>query len=270
MSVIKKCLTCGEEFKIIPYYAKNGRGKFCSKQCHNISMKKREKVVCLYCGSEFEVWPSILKMGHGKYCSNVCRNKDKEKILRVCGVCGKTFYVIPFEIKRNGGKYCSRECTYKGQVKIIKTKCLVCKKDIEVTPAHKERGNGKFCSKQCGAIWRNRNQKTKDTGIEIIIKKWLTENNIAFTPQYPTKHTLVDFFILPNICLFTDGDYWHGTRFPKRQIKDKIITSNLIEEGYMVIRLWESDIQKGKRPLEILEYANNNSFNKNKKGGQKI
>jgi very-short-patch-repair endonuclease len=205
-------------------------------------------------------------MGYAKYCSNICRKKDKEKVLRVCELCNKEFWVIPSEITRGGGKYCSRDCTYKGQIKKIKTKCLVCAKDIDVTPAHKERGNGQFCSYTCATIWRNRNQKKRDTKIELLLKEWLIENEIEFIPQYNTGYGSVDFFIPPNICLFADGDYWHGPKIPEQLERDALQNENLKMKGFNVIRLKENEIKQGKRPTEIIEYYNKYK-EKNKLGG---
>ena len=42
---------------------------------------------------------------------------------------------------------------------------------------------------------------------------WLLEQNIHHVFKFPIQlkdhHTVVDFFIPPNICLYVDGDYWY-------------------------------------------------------------
>jgi very-short-patch-repair endonuclease len=97
---------------------------------------------------------------------------------------------------------------------------------------------------------------------ELPIKLWLEENNIVFEIQKYIEvggtFTLVDFFIPmtgsdTGICLYCDGDYWHGPEFPERQEGDKRQTKELEKLGYVVFRLWESDIERGIRPVEILE-----------------
>jgi 5-methylcytosine-specific restriction endonuclease McrA len=42
-----KCLTCGKSFKVRPYYAKNGRGKYCSMQCSASREKTYDKNLLL-------------------------------------------------------------------------------------------------------------------------------------------------------------------------------------------------------------------------------
>ena len=76
-----------------------------------------------------------------------------------------------------------------------------------------------------------------------------------------------DAFIQPNICIFTDGDFWHANPKPwlKHGIKkngfkpndhivgkkfakdawayDKRITDTLKKDGYVVLRFWESELE---------------------------
>ena len=99
-----------------------------------------------------------------------------------------------------------------------------------------------------------------DTKIEKILQKRLREKGIKFE-----KHKSIlgqpDIFIEQNICIFADGDYWHGNPMvfsPNDEItssggrkkvweiweKDEKINQKLIQEGYKVLRLWEYDIKK--------------------------
>lgn len=43
----------------------------------NPNPRNRVKCICLNCGKEFEVVPSKIKNGRGKYCSRECKNKHK-------------------------------------------------------------------------------------------------------------------------------------------------------------------------------------------------
>ncbi|MEK6922236.1 MAG: DUF559 domain-containing protein [Nanoarchaeota archaeon] len=58
-----------------------------------------------------------------------------------------------------------------------------------------------------------------------------------------------------NLIIEVDGDYWHGnTDNPRYKIlngsqikqreEDNLRTKELIEKGFKVLRLWESDIRK--------------------------
>lgn len=74
----------------------------------------------------------------------------------------------------------------------------------------------------------------------------LTNLKVEFQSQYrinfKSRHfTLVDIFIAPNICVYADGDYWHG--LPGNKRKDERITRQLSEMGFVVLRLKEKDIK---------------------------
>lgn len=112
---------------------------------------------------------------------------------------------------------------------------------------------GKHHTKKAKAIIKKKRLlqviPTKDTSIEKKVQSFLTEKNIIFE-----KHKAItgqpDIFIQPNICIFTDGCYWHGcpkcnkiqTKFADRKYRDKTITSTLSRNGYQVIRFWEHTI----------------------------
>ena len=84
----------------------------------------------------------------------------------------------------------------------------------------------------------------KDTSIEIKLQNWLKKQNIEFETHYPILGQ-PDIFIKPNICIFADGCYWHKCEqcgFGHLVDRDKEITQELQEQGYLVIRIWEHDI----------------------------
>ena len=99
----------------------------------------------------------------------------------------------------------------------------------------------------------------KESSIEVIMKRWLQESDIKFIEQYHINfegatYTRVDFYIPEmNICLYVDGDYWHGPEMPNAQERD--VRNNRVLEamGYIIIRLSESEILAGIRPIEMLE-----------------
>ncbi len=121
----------------------------------------------------------------------------------------------------------------------------------------------------------------KDTKPEIILQEICQDTGIQFIKRKSIKlqhydwhahgSTFVDVFIEPNICLFADGDYWHAnpnlyriskvrwhagikpdtvlvTSSKEKKIaknirwRDKGITLDLIQQGYTVIRFWQSDL----------------------------
>lgn len=99
----------------------------------------------------------------------------------------------------------------------------------------------------------------KDTKIEIKIQNFLKELQIEFIPHklMEIKHRYQCDIFIPsmNLVIECDGDYWHGnTDNPKFKIlnksqikqkeKDSIRTKELLEKGFKVLRLWESEINE--------------------------
>lgn len=87
----------------------------------------------------------------------------------------------------------------------------------------------------------------KDTLIEIKIQNFLKRLEIGFfTHQYISEisHAYQCDIFIPslNIIIECDGDYWH--KYPVGRDIDKIRTKELIEKGFKVLRLWESEIKK--------------------------
>lgn len=252
--VVCKCKQCGKEFKTVPAVINKGNGKYCSKECYNKTFPQKVKCNCLECNKEFYVTPSRLKERRGKYCSKKCQYKAKNTTMtHRCKVCGNVFTTTPYYIKRGGGNYCSHKCYGTFVSNKQEMNCLNCGKKFYANLYQTKKGRGKFCSATCFAIHNNsHNIKNKETKIEGIIKDWLLENNISFTPQFSTGVNVADFFVSPNYIIECDGDYWHGDKFPKTQRKDEQVTKKLTQLGYNVIRLTETEILSGKRPIEVL------------------
>ena len=81
----------------------------------------------------------------------------------------------------------------------------------------------------------------RDTSIEVKLQQGLIDRNILFKKHVPILGQ-PDIFISPGICIFADGDYWHGPEFPDQQKRDKYVNHELNRQGYTVLRFWEHDI----------------------------
>jgi very-short-patch-repair endonuclease len=82
------------------------------------------------------------------------------------------------------------------------------------------------------------------TYLEKKIKQILDEFSVKYTMQKNIDNrTLVDFFIEPNKCIYADGDYWHNK--PAVINRDIKINEHLIDNGYLVYRYSEKEINKG-------------------------
>ena len=199
------CIVCGTEHLANRYrlLQGNGQGVFCSTKCYYFykSSSSKKVVKCSVCGCSIERKKSELKKSKTGvyYCSKKCLIKSTEKINRVCESCGRDFKSIPYRVKNGKAKYCSRQCVVVGQ-------------------------------------------KFQNTSIEIKIENELIRRGVSFNKQYPiwSAKTIPDFFIPPNICVYADGDYWHGTQ--KQKAIDSRQNSHLKLLGYVVYRFWEHDI----------------------------
>lgn len=105
--------------------------------------------------------------------------------------------------------------------------------------------------------------KSKDTSIEIILRKELWKRGLRY------RKNVKDIFGKPDIvfknkklAIFADSEFWHGkqlledkyipktnTEFWVKKItrnieRDKEVNSRLKEEGWSILRFWETDIRK--------------------------
>lgn len=109
---------------------------------------------------------------------------------------------------------------------------------------------------------------SKNTEPELILRKALWKENLRYRVNYkklPGKPDIV--FTKHRVVVFCDGDYWHGNNWAIRGLgsldkelagysefwrkkilrnieRDKEVNKMLKEQGWTVIRLWESDIRR--------------------------
>jgi DNA mismatch endonuclease (patch repair protein) len=103
--------------------------------------------------------------------------------------------------------------------------------------------------------------KSSDTKIEILLRKSLWHQGIRYRKNYKILSCKPDIVITKyKIAIFCDGDFWHGkpsanhnfktnknywTEKIKRNIeRDLENTIELRDNGWTVLRFWESDIKK--------------------------
>lgn len=95
--------------------------------------------------------------------------------------------------------------------------------------------------------------KRKVTAPELQVRQLLTSIGVPFQEQYPIGPYTVDFYVPSRgLVVQADGDYWHAnprahTNLSQRQVTqcrlDASCNAYLRNRGYVVLRLWESDLK---------------------------
>lgn len=116
----------------------------------------------------------------------------------------------------------------------------------------------KITKSQRSAIMRA--VKSKDTKIEVILRKALWHHGIRYRKNYKICNCKPDIVITKyKIAIFCDGDFWHGheghanlnfktnMKYWNKKIsrnieRDLENTITLRDDGWIVLRFWESDI----------------------------
>lgn len=105
--------------------------------------------------------------------------------------------------------------------------------------------------------------RSQDTKPEVRLRKALWKRGIRYRKNYKLLPGKPDIAITRfRIAVFVDGDFFHGKNLEKikTQVKsnreywipkiernmerDKQVNDELLEMGWLVLRLWESDIKK--------------------------
>lgn len=106
--------------------------------------------------------------------------------------------------------------------------------------------------------------RSKDTKVEILLRKTLWAKGIRYRKNFTLLPGKPDIAITKHrIAVFVDGDFWHARgheQNPGEQIatnrgfwkeklkrnveRDKFVNELLLEQGWLVLRFWESDVKK--------------------------
>lgn len=114
---------------------------------------------------------------------------------------------------------------------------------------------------------RHRNMshiRSKDTKPEIMLRKALWHLGFRYRKNYAALPGKPDIVLLRyKIVIFVDGDFWHARghqRHPGEQVasnkkywqkklehnveRDRAVNDVLTEQGWLILRFWESDVKK--------------------------
>ena len=126
---------------------------------------------------------------------------------------------------------------------------------------------------------RHRNMshiRSKDTNPEIMLRKALWHLGFRYRKNYAALPGKPDIVLLRyKIVIFVDGDFWHARghqQHPGEQIasnkeywqkklehnveRDRAVNDALTEQGWLILRFWESDVKKNLAGCisQILQY----------------
>lgn len=108
--------------------------------------------------------------------------------------------------------------------------------------------------------------RCKDTGIEVSLRKELRRRHLHYRKNVkalPGKPDIV--FAQRKVVVFCDGDFWHGrnwqvrkndfrrnkgfwvTKIERNRARDRKVNRELRAMGWVVLRLWGSDIERDVR-----------------------
>ncbi len=102
--------------------------------------------------------------------------------------------------------------------------------------------------------------RSTDTTPELTVRKLTHARGLRFQKhcaRLPGRPDLA--FVASKVAVFVDGDYWHGWRFPgwkdklspywrekigRNRRRDQSNFRKLRRDGWLVIRIWQHEIQK--------------------------
>jgi DNA mismatch endonuclease, patch repair protein len=101
--------------------------------------------------------------------------------------------------------------------------------------------------------------RSRGSKIELKMKEALLEAGIEFVYQ-PKIFGRPDFLVFSKIAIFCDSSFWHGRNWRKLRTtlkkgywhdhilsnrrRDVLVKKILSEQGYIVLRFWDTDINK--------------------------
>ena len=124
--------------------------------------------------------------------------------------------------------------------------------------------NGLSPASHASSLAKRRN-KRRDTAHELILRRELWRSGLRFRKNVETMPGKPDIvFPSAKIAVFCDGDFWHGRNWASLKKKlaqgsnasywhakiasnikrDRSNIATLKRDGWMVIRIWESDIRR--------------------------
>ena len=117
---LTSCAVCGKAMVVAPARLRSGRGRYCSRACHQIVLQAARGIgerVCAWCGASI-----VGKRVNALYCSRVCAAEAMHVLSggeKRCAWCNTVFFA-----RTRMEKFCSSVCearfaAHKGKVPIM-------------------------------------------------------------------------------------------------------------------------------------------------------
>lgn len=261
------CKYCGAEYGIGKYWSQRNKD-YCTIQCSNKArtLPLRE---CANCGKSFR--PRVRYGEESQLCcSQRCGNQFKSKkstmnrlvvkdlygivsedrIAEITGYSLDRIHRIMRRHKRNNG--IGKKAQYENLSRRMKTNNPMKRPEViqrvkDYWTTHPEQALIKRTRFMEGYSKLQRNKPTK---LEYKLCAILDQLGIEYEHQYVVKDKFIVDVKIGNVIIEADGDWWHGhARFEplndrqlKQQSRDNARNKYLTKCGYIVIRIWESDM----------------------------
>lgn len=217
---VRLCKICEQPIPVKPCVPR----VYCSRACYLADPtarpgRKPNRVTktCPGCSEQFSV--PVSNAHRYTHCSKACsdtRGRDGS-----CERCGGHFRYSQTETRR----FCSETCR---RPPLLMT-CGHCGTGFRTQPSRE--GRARYCSKRCYRA------SDAETGIERRVRELLEAWGQEHVVQAQIGPWVVDF-LLGDLVIEADGDYWHSLRPEVDARKSR----DLEQRGYVVLRLPENEI----------------------------
>lgn len=112
-----------------------------------------------------------------------------------------------------------------------------------------------------GVSARMRRQASKDTGVELAVRRLLHASGMRYRVEYPVpgmpRRRIDVAFPRAKVAVLIDGCFWHGcpqhatqpkanadwwrTKLDRNMARDRETTEQLLAAGWIVLRFWEHE-----------------------------
>lgn len=112
MKVTRNCEVCGKQLSHFTVLGHEYEVRFCSYECKNAAQTIKLDVECPNCGKLFHLQPWYFRNGKTHFCSRECYDAIRKRGSQIvnCDFCGKEVYRKPVFVANLKHHFCSKLC----------------------------------------------------------------------------------------------------------------------------------------------------------------